>query len=168
VETLRIRPAAPRDLPFLREMLFEAGFWRPGRARPALAEGLARPDLAKLLAGWGRPGDFGVVAESAEGGPLGAAWYRFWSEADHSYGFVSPDVPELAIGVRAEARGAGVGERLLRALLAAAAGRGVGQLSLSVERDNPALRLYERVGFRRAGEEGGALTLVATCGGGSS
>ena len=166
--TARIRPASAADLPFLREMLFEAGFWRPGAARPALEEGLARPDLAKLLAGWGRPGDAGVVAESAGGPPLGAAWYRFWSEADHSYGFVSPGVPELGIAVRAEARGSGVGEQLLRALLEEAARRGVPELSLSVERDNPAARLYERVGFRQVGVRGGALTMVAPAAPGSS
>jgi len=30
-------------------MLFEAAFWRAGSPRPTLDEGLARPDLAKLM-----------------------------------------------------------------------------------------------------------------------
>jgi ribosomal-protein-alanine N-acetyltransferase len=59
----RIRPASAGDLPFLREMLFEAAFWREGSPRPALEEGLARPDLSRLMAGWGRAGDAAVVAE---------------------------------------------------------------------------------------------------------
>jgi ribosomal protein S18 acetylase RimI-like enzyme len=168
VSRARIRLAEAKDLPFLREMLFEAGFWRPGGERPPLAEALARPDLAKLLAGWGRHGDTGVIAEDAAARPVGAAWYRFWSDADHSYGYVSPEVPELGIAVRAEARGSGVGELLLRALLAEAGRRGVAELSLSVERDNPAARLYERVGFQRVGEVGGAFTMRAPSGRGSS
>lgn len=142
-------------------MLYEAAYWRPGRERPPLEEGLARPDLIGLLADWGRPGDAGVVAESADTGPLGAAWYRFWSEGDHSYGYVSPRIPELGIAVRPEARGRGIGSRLLLALLAEGRRRGVAELSLSVERDNPAARLYTRVGFRPIGAAGGAITMVA-------
>lgn len=158
---LSIRSAAPGDLPFLREMLYEAAYWRPGSERPPLEQGLARPDLAKLLAGWGRRGDVAVVAGRDGSGPLGAAWYRFWSDADHSYGYVSPSIPELGIAVRADARGCGVGTLLLRALLAEARERGVVELSLSVERDNPAARLYERAGFRPVGVLDGALTMVS-------
>jgi ribosomal protein S18 acetylase RimI-like enzyme len=156
---MRVRPASASDLPFLEDMLFEAAYWRAEPSRPARTEGLARPDLAKLLRGWGRRGDSGVVAESQAGGALGAAWYRFWCADDHSYGFVSAEVPELAIGVRLDARRRGVGTALLRALLEEATLQGVSQLSLSVEIDNPALALYERVGFRKLERVGGAWTM---------
>jgi len=161
VSTATIRIGSSADLPFLREMLFEAAFWRPGAERPALAEGLESPELAKLLAGWGRPGDTAMIAESSGHERLGAAWYRFWSDEDHSHGYVGPAVPELAIGVRAEARRRGVGAALLLALLAHGGAQGVEEISLSVELDNPALRLYERLRFRRVGRVGGAWTLVA-------
>lgn len=50
-------------------------------------------------------------------------------------------------------RGRGIGSALLRDLIgeAAASGR---VLSIHVERDNPARRLYERLGFEPAGEHG--------------
>ena len=157
----RIRPARPADLPLLREMLFEAAYWRPDAPRPPLEQGLARADLAPLLRGWGRAGDDAVVAETPTGIGVGAAWLRSWSADEHSYGFVAPEVPELGLAVRAEARGRGVGGLLLRALLARAAEAGIARVSLSVESGNPALRLYERCGFRRFGRVGGAFTLVA-------
>ena len=157
----RIRTARSGDLPLLREMLFEAAFWRAGAPRPALDAGLARADLAKLLEAWGRPGDDAVVAVSPTGIGVGAAWFRFWSADEHSYGFVAPEVPELGLAVRPQLRGRGLGTRLLRALLARADGAEIRQLSLSVESENPALRLYERCGFRRVGRVGGAWTMVA-------
>jgi len=147
-------------------MLFEAAYWRPGVPRPPLELGLRRPDLAKLLHGWGRHGDTAILAVSDSAHSLGAAWYRFWSKADHSYGFVSEHIPELAIGVKQEARNRGVGRRLLRELLAEAASQGLSKVSLSVEVDNPALRLYERLGFEKIGREGNAWTMVAGVGSG--
>ena len=163
---VRLRSAETRDLPFLREMLFEAAFWRMGHERPDLESGLATPELAKLLEGWGdRAGDLGVIAEAAGGARIGAAWLRYWSAESHSYGFVAPDVPELGVAVRRQARRGGVGERLLRALLEDAARRGATQVSLSVEPDNPAANLYARLGFRRVEVVGGAWTMVAAVGG---
>jgi ribosomal protein S18 acetylase RimI-like enzyme len=57
------------------------------------------------------------------------------------------------IAILPEFRGRGVGTRLLRELLneAAAGGKCV---SIHVERQNRALALYERLGFRQAGEHG--------------
>lgn len=50
-------------------------------------------------------------------------------------------------------RGRGIGTRLLRALVAEAE-EGGRTLSVHVERGNQARRLYERLGFRPAGEHG--------------
>jgi GNAT superfamily N-acetyltransferase len=158
---VNVRPGSISDLPFLEEMLFEAAYWRPSVPRPPLEVGLRRPDLAKLLHGWGREGDTAFLAVSASARSLGAAWYRFWSNADHSYGFVSEHIPELAIGVKQEARNRGVGRLLLQELLAEAGRQGISQISLSVEVENPALRLYERLGFEKIGRKGNAWTMVA-------
>lgn len=155
-----VREASVRDLPFLRAMLVEAAYWRPGDRPDDLEAALARPDLVYLLADYGRHGDVGVVAEQG-GHALGAAWFRSWTRELHSYGFVDEETPELAIGVRADWRGRGVGAALLTRLLELAKARGVERVSLSVELDNPARRLYERMGFTRYDEADGAMTMVA-------
>jgi len=68
--------------------------------------------------------------------------------------------------VKPNARGQGVGEKLMRALIAEATRRGVG-LRLSVRSENPARRLYERfreihgsAAMNRAG--GMSLSMAAT------
>jgi glutamine cyclotransferase/GNAT superfamily N-acetyltransferase len=162
-----IRRARLEDVPFLRQMLYEAAYWRPGVERPPLEAGMAHPELAKILDGWGqRPGDTAFVALSGEGERIGAAWYRFWSEADHSYGFVDENTPEIGIGVVAQWRRHGVGRALLAELIERAGQEGIGQLSLSVEPDNQARRLYESSGFEEVGRSaGGSLTMqIETCG----
>jgi GNAT superfamily N-acetyltransferase len=64
------------------------------------------------------------------------------------------DAWELAIFVDQSYQGAGVGSRLIRLLLGAAAEDGIERVWLSVERWNhPAIGLYESVGFERASTE---------------
>ena len=139
-------------------MLYEAACWRPGE-RPPPEQVLESPRISRYLAGWGRPGDEGVVAVE-HGRLLGAAWFRLFSSADRGHGFVSDAVPELTIAVAPEARRRGVGRALLRSLLERAGDGGHESLSLSVERDNEvAIRLYERAGFEAVSVVEGAWTM---------
>lgn len=156
----KIRLASQADLPFLREMLYEAVCWRPHQPRPPIEEVLAEPELAKLLSGWGRKGDTAVVAEWKDGARVGAAWYRFWTAENHSYGFVDADTPELGIAVRQEFRQRGIGTALLTALLEQARRSAIAQISLSVEPENYSRELYEKLGFKQVGTSGTSWTML--------
>lgn len=153
-----LRPAGAADGHFLAEMLAAAAFWRPDGPSGGVSEVLARPELAHYVAGWPRPGDSGVIAEAA--GPVGAAWLRFFPDSDPGYGFVDVATPEVSMGILPMWRGRGIGTRLLEALLAQARQAGLITLSLSVEPDNQARRLYERAGFLTVNDAGGALTML--------
>ena len=146
-----IRPVRADDLPFLWDMGWEATAVDPGLRALGREAAFARPEVRKYLDGWGRAGDAGVVALDETGRRLGAAWYRLFPAAAPGYGFVAADVPEVSIGVAVDARGRGVGGALLDALIALAREQGYRALSLSVDRQNPALALYQRHGFRDAG-----------------
>ncbi len=56
----------------------------------------------------------------------------------------------------------GIGRRLMERLLSDVARAGTERVSLSVERDNPALHLYETLGFKVIGTVGNAYTMVAS------
>jgi ribosomal protein S18 acetylase RimI-like enzyme len=105
----------------------------------------AVPPIAKYLVGWQRPGDFGLIAER-NGEIIGAAWARRFSAEQLRLPYGDEDTPKVTIGVKPNARGQGVGDKLMRALIGEAARRGLG-LCLSVRSENPARRLYERLGF---------------------
>lgn len=146
-----IRLIQPDDEPFLWDMGWEATAVDAGMRALGRDAAFAIPHVRHYLDGWGRPGDAGVVAVAPTGQRLGAAWYRLFPETDPGWGFVATDVPELSIGVAIDARGRGIGSAMLDALLALAREEGYRAISLSVDRQNPARRLYERKGFRDAG-----------------
>lgn len=139
----RVATATPADEPVLWAMLFEAAhaaeqnMTSPDQLRSV-------PELARYVEGWGRRGDLGVVGGPDSG--AGAAWLRLFPAGNPGYGYVDDATPELAIAVAPQLRGSGLGTTLLRRLLADAR-RHHDAVSLSVRQTNPALRLYERLGF---------------------
>ena len=152
------RRAGDADFAFLATMLGEAAVWRPSKPTPTGDQVLADPRYAMYLAGWPRRGDYGLVAE--QDGPVGAAWYRTYTEAIHGYGFVAEDIPELSIAVRASRRREGIGRRLLMELIRASVAEGHQALSLSVNHENPARGLYESVGFVEVERRESASTMI--------
>jgi GNAT superfamily N-acetyltransferase len=152
-----IRKGGLQDVPFMRDMLRHAYYWR--WADPEMAD----LPVMRYVEQWGRPGDTAVI-EIERLRPVGAAWYRLFEAAEPGYGFIDEQTPELTVAVVPSCRGRGYGEELLSALIADARVAGFERLSLSVEPDNPALNLYERHGFRAVAERGGAQVMVASLG----
>jgi GNAT superfamily N-acetyltransferase len=141
-----IRALQPDETPFLRDMLFAALDWKPGRWLPPKFLLVRIPQVAIFHKDWGRPGDTALVAEE-DGSRIGLVWYRFFTHAEHGEGFVDEATPELAVAVVDGHRGKGVGAALMAAIHARARTEGVSRISLSVDHDNPARHLYERLGY---------------------
>ena len=134
-----IRPAVRNDLEVLWDFLAMAAHEPDAEAAQAI------PSVAKYLAGWQRPGDFGFIAEQ-NGKIIGAAWARRFAAEELKVPYGDEEAPKVSVGVKPNARGQGVGGKLMRALIGEATRRGLG-LCLSVRSENPARRLYERLGF---------------------
>jgi len=154
------RTATHEDLFFLNQMLYLAICWDSEQDHPTPEKLWTNPSLKKLLQGWGRPGDVGVIAVAEDGLPIGAAWYRYWTISEHSYGFVDEATPELGVAVVPQRRGEGIGHRLILSILAEAFQLGTKHISLSVAPSNPALRLYKRLGFHKVGISGNSWTML--------
>ncbi|HTK07978.1 MAG TPA: GNAT family N-acetyltransferase [Ktedonobacteraceae bacterium] len=146
-----VRTIQGKDIPFLWDMMYEAAAVSDEMRALGKEKALSLSVNRKYVEGWGRHGDAGVIVLDQTERPLGAAWYRLYPAEAPGYGFVSPAIPELTIGVCDEVRGQGVGHALLQGIIELAQSQGYAALSLSVDRNNPALRLYERFGFRDAG-----------------
>jgi ribosomal protein S18 acetylase RimI-like enzyme len=79
----------------------------------------------------------------ADGEPAGRLYVDEWKE----------EIRLVDVALLPEHRGQGLGTRLLRGVMERAAAVAK-PLTIHVEGFNPALRLYERLGFRRIGEHG--------------
>lgn len=145
--SIGIRPATARDAAFMTTMLVAAMNWSDAHQLSS-SDVLADPQISGYIADWPRADDHGLIAVDGAGASLGACWLRYRPASSRGFGFLASDVPELTIGVRAEARGAGVGRALLRDTAKDAQARGTARLSLSVERGNPAANLYRSEGWR--------------------
>lgn len=149
-----MRPATAADLPFMERVFVITADWNPDTAKGA-EFWRADPTFQQYIGGFPRPTDVGFIAER-EGQDVGAVWSRHFTPDEPGYGFVSADIPELAIGVVEGRRGEGIGRALLNAIIAATPGG----LSLSVEDGNPAVELYRKNGFEPVGRVGNATTML--------
>lgn len=119
-------------------------------------------DLHFYVKSWA-PDRGGFIAWDSQGIPAGGVWLLWGAENDHGYGFVAPDIPELAIAVEPRFRGQGAGSLLINAAIKQARELGAPGVSLCVDDDNPrALKLYRRLGFVdvRHDDEWGVSILV--------
>ena len=155
--TVVIRPLTLNDEPFLWEMLYQALYVPPGQT-PFAREVIYEPEISRYVIGWGKPDDAGIVA-SDENQPVGAAWLRLFAGDNRGYGYVDDVTPELSLAVLPGYRGQGIGSQLLAGLLEIARPRYAG-ICLSVDADNPAVRLYRRFGFEIARAHEASLTMV--------
>ena len=156
---MKIRKLTKEDEPFLWEMLYHALFV-PSGSEPLPRDIVRDPDIARYVKGWGKTGDLAFAAiDEVTGKPVGAVWIRLFSKQNQGYGFVAEDCPELSIAVLPQYRNRGFGTQLLQHMMAESA-RLYSSVSLSVSIDNPAARLYERLGFLTVATDGPSQTMV--------
>ena len=140
---IQIRKIHPDEYGLLREFLYQTIYLPEGVVPPPRSV-VDLPELQVYIAGFGtHSGDDCLVAE-AEGTVVGAAWSRIMED----YGHIDSSTPSLAISMLPGYRGLGIGTQLLNGLLLLLQENGYLRASLFVQKENPALRLYERAGFQ--------------------
>ena len=141
-----IRELKQSEVKMLDTFLYEAIFVPEGAEAPP-KEVIQHPGLQIYVSDFGKQSDVCYVAEAA-GDIIGAVWTRII----HDYGHVDDETPSLAISILKEYRNLGIGTKLMKQILTALKAQGYQQVSLSVQKANHAVRLYEKVGFEVARE----------------
>lgn len=137
-----IRPIERKEIMLLSDFLYEAIFQRDTE-NPLPRTVIQVPSLWAYIDSFGSKEDDHCLVAEIEGYIVGAVWVR----CIHSYGHIDDEVPEFAISVYPQYRGKGVGTALMKKMLKILKADGYLQASLAVQKDNYAVKMYEKVGF---------------------
>ncbi len=137
-----IREMRSEEYCLLSDFLYEA-IYIPDGIEPPPKSVIECPELQEYIIEFGnRKHDKALVAE-IQGKVAGVIWVRIMND----YGHIDDDTPSLAISVCQKYRGLGIGTLLLKQLLQAEKLDGYSKISLSVQKSNYAVKMYEKVGF---------------------
>ena len=144
---MRIRELKNEESDILKDFTYEAIFIPEG-VEPPDRSIVELPELKVYYEDFGKEkDDCCLVAEddSTEGGGeiIGAVWTRVMDD----YGHVDDSTPSLAISLYEKHRDKGVGTQLLNDMLGALKEKGYKRVSLSVQKANYAVRMYQYAGF---------------------
>ena len=137
------------EWPLLEDFLYEA-IYVPEGFEGEVPRSVIQddPKCRAAFEGFGALPDDRAVVAVVNDEIVGACWVRTTDE----YGHIDDETPSLSISLYKPYRGRGVGGSMMGVLLGELRGAGYARASLSVQKENPALRLYERMGFRIIGD----------------
>lgn len=145
----QIRPIRKEEIPILGDFLYEAIFIPEGVAAPPRSI-LDDENLQVYIRNFGQMHDDRCLVAEVGDKIVGAIWSRIMND----YGHIADDVPSIAISLYKEYRNLGIGTDLLRQMLELLKADGYKSVSLSVQKANYAMRMYQKAGFRILSDDG--------------
>ena len=137
----KIREIRKNEYLILSDFLYEAIFIPVGMDKPPKSI-IEQPELQVYIEDFGKKDDWCLVAE-VKGKIVGAVWVRIMDD----YGHIDDETPSFAISLYEEYRNMGIGTALMRDMLEFLKNKGYRRTSLSVQKVNYAVRMYQKVGF---------------------
>ena len=142
---ITIRNMLETEYPLLEEFLYNAIFIPEGTEKPP-RDIIKKPELQVYIEDFGKhKDDFCLVAEPDDSGKIaGACWVRIMND----YGHIDGETPSFAISILEEYRGRGIGTELMMKMLELLKSENYKHASLAVQKENYAVRMYKKVGFK--------------------
>lgn len=139
---INIRKIYSNEHKLLDDFLYEAIFIPEGVEAPP-RDIINSPELQVYVENFGtREGDICFVAEVEEK-IVGAVWVRIMND----YGHIEDGIPSFAISLYKDYRRRGIGTALMKQMLSELKKRGYHKTSLSVQKANYAVKMYQNAGF---------------------
>ncbi|MDR0957992.1 MAG: GNAT family N-acetyltransferase [Clostridiales bacterium] len=141
-----VREIKPEQYAELETFLYHA-IHIPQGEKPVPWDTIYIPSVFVYIEDFGRKDDVCYVAE-IDGKIIGAAWARILAQPEKKgYGNIDEHTHELAVSILPEYRGQGIGTTLCNQLHMELHRRGFAAISLSVQKTNRALKLYNKLGY---------------------
>ena len=139
---MEIRKLKNGEAELLSDFTYEAIFIPEG-VTPPPKDIVDQPELRVYYDDFGSGKADNCLVAEVEGKVVGACWTRIMPD----YGHVDENTPSFAISLYNDYRNQGIGTELMKSMLELLREQGYKKASLSVKKDNYAVRLYRKVGF---------------------
>lgn len=150
-----IREIKENEYSLLEDFLYEAIFIPKGVKKPDKSI-IYQPLLWRTIDGFGTlKDDYCLIAE-VDFKVIGACWVRI---ADQ-YGHLDDETPSFSISLYENYRGYGIGTSLMEEMIEYLKDKKYKRASLSVQKDNYAVRMYKSVGFKIIKEDAQEFYMV--------
>ncbi len=140
-----IRKLKINEIPLLEDFLYEAISQR-GEENILSKKIINEPKLKIYIENFGKSDDYCLF--DIEGKVVGAVWCRIFSGEIKGFGYIDEQTPEFAISLYKDYRNMGIGTSLMKNMLKLLKEQGYKKTSLAVQKDNYAVEMYEKVGFK--------------------
>lgn len=142
-----IREIKAEEKGVLSDMLYEA-IYQPDENNLIPRSVLEIPEVNAYIKDFGQEKDDYCLIAEMKGDIIGAVWVRVISRDIKGYGYIDDDTPEFAISLVKEFRSRGIGKRLMTEMINHLREKGYKQTSLNVKKENYAVNLYKKMGFK--------------------
>lgn len=140
-----IREIKKEELYILEDMLYEA-IYQDGKSELLPKSIIKIPEISIYIDNFGQKDDHCFVAD-LNGQIIGAVWIRILDKQPKGYGYIDSETPELAISLFKEYRNQGLGVTLMKKMIEYLKAKNYKQTSLSVDKNNFAVKMYKKLGF---------------------
>ena len=137
-----VREMQPNEYFLLNDFLYNAIFIPQG-VTPPPKNIIKQEELQVYVKDFGKQKDDVALVAEIDGKIIGAVWARIMND----YGHIDNDTPSLAISIYKNYRGYGIGTSLMQNMISLLKYRGYKRVSLAVQKENYAVKMYKRVGF---------------------
>lgn len=138
-----IREIRSDEYNLLEDFLYEAIFIPEGVEKPP-KEITKNENLQVYIKDFGTSKDDNCLVAEYDNKIIGACWTRIMND----YGHINSETPSFAISLYEDYRGKGIGTKLMLKMLEILKQKGYKQASLAVQKENYAVKMYKKVGFK--------------------
>ncbi len=143
---ITIREMTTAEVSILETMLYEA-IYQPDETNPIPRKVINVPEVRVYIENFGQKKDDYCLVADLNSQIVGMVWVRILADEIKGYGNIDDNTPEFAISLFKEHRKQGIGMLLMKRMISYLTENGYQQTSLSVQKENYAVKMYKDLGF---------------------
>lgn len=141
-----IRDIRSEEKNILEDLLY-AAIYQPDITVPIPRSVINAPELRVYIENFGQESDDYCLVADLKSKIIGGVWVRVLADEFKGYGNVDDKTPEFAISVFTEYQNQGIGTLLMIKMISYLKRNRYSQASLSVQKQNYAVKMYKKLGF---------------------